>query len=302
MEQLINLQLFAAEPNITATADLDPAISVDYTSRIATNIDELRKVLGINQLTPMANGTLIKSYKLTKESAPDQVGEGETIGLTKITRKLAWSKEIVLKKYRKVATAEAIQKVAAQKAINDTDAKMTLELQKGIKKDFFASLATGTGTVTGTGLQAALAAAWAQLEVHFEDLTVDPVYFISPLDVADYLGGAQVTTQTAFGFQYIEGFLGLGTAFISPGLAKGTAYATAKQNLTGTYIPNGGDVASKFGLTYDETGLIGMTHSTITSNATIETLMLSGVQFWPEYADGVFKVTIKAATTPGTGE
>ena len=98
MEQLINLQLFAAEPDITATADLDPAISVDYTSRIATNIDELRKVLGINQLTPMANGTLIKSYKLTKENTPDQVGEGETIGLTKITRKLAWSKEIVLKK------------------------------------------------------------------------------------------------------------------------------------------------------------------------------------------------------------
>ena len=135
MEQLINLQLFA-ETNITQTADLDPAISVDYTSRIATNIDELRKVLGINQLTPMANGTLIKSYKLTKENTPDQVGEGETIGLTKITRKLAWSKEIVLKKYRKVATAEAIQKVGAQKAINDTDAKLILELQKDIKKDF----------------------------------------------------------------------------------------------------------------------------------------------------------------------
>ena len=178
MEQLINLQLFA-ETNITQTADLDPAISVDYTSRIATNIDELRKVLGINQLTPMANGTVIKSYKLTKENTPDQVGEGETIGLTKITRKLAWSKEIELKKYRKVATAEAIQKVGAQKAINDTDAKLILELQKDIKKDFFASLGKGTGTVTSTGLQAALAAAWAQLEVRFEDLTVDPVYFIS---------------------------------------------------------------------------------------------------------------------------
>lgn len=301
MKQLIDLQLFA-ETNATMATDLDPAISVDYTSRIATNIDELRQVLGINQLTPMANGTLIKSYKLTKENTPDQVGEGETIGLTKITRKLAWQKEIVLKKYRKVATAEAIQKVGAQKAINDTDAKMTLELQKDIKKDFFASLATGTGKVTGKGLQAALANAWGQVEVRFEDLTIDPIYFVSPLDVADYLGGAQITTQNAFGFQYIEGFLGLGTAIISPRLAKGTAFATAKQNLTGAYIPNGGDVASKFGLTYDETGLIGMTHSTITSNATIETLALSGVQFWPEYVDGVFKVSIEAATTAsGTG-
>lgn len=300
MRKPINLQLFA-ETNITTTKDIDPAISVDYTSRIATNINELRNVLGINQLTPMANGTLIKSYKLTKENTPEQVGEGETIGLTKITRKLAWQKEIALKKYRKVATAEAIQKVGAQKAINDTDAKMTLELQKDIKKDFFTSLGTGTGTVTGTGLQAALANAWAQIEVRFEDMTVDPVYFVSPLDVADYLGGAQVTTQTAFGFQYIEGFLGLGTAFISPALPKGTAYATAKQNLTGAYIPNGGDVASKFGLTYDETGLIGMTHATVTFNATIETLALTGVQFWPEYADGVFKVTIKGAAAAGAG-
>ena len=69
MRKPINLQLFA-ETNITTTKDIDPAISVDYTSRIATNINELRNVLGINQLTPMANGTLIKSYKLTKENAP----------------------------------------------------------------------------------------------------------------------------------------------------------------------------------------------------------------------------------------
>ncbi|RNM29860.1 hypothetical protein EDX97_09565 [Absicoccus porci] len=296
MNKLIDLQLFAAETNITTTSDLEPAISVDFTSQIAENIDELRKVLGISTLEPMATGTLIKSYKMTKENTPDQVGEGETIGLTKITRKLAWQKEITLKKFRKVATAEAIQKIGKQKAINDTDSKMVSELQKDIKKDFFASLATGTGTAKGTGLQAALANGWGAMEVRFEDLTFDPVFFISPLDVATYLGSAQITTQNAFGFQYIEGFLGLGTAILSPQLAQGTAYGTAKQNLRGAYIPNGGDVASSFGLTFDTTGLIGMTHSPITSNATIETLLMSGVQFWPEYADGVFKITINAAS------
>lgn len=298
-KKLWNLQRFAAETGAIVTADLEPAISVDFTTRISDNIDELREVLGINSLIPMANGTLIKAYKMTKENTPDQVGEGETIGLTKITRKLAWQKEITLNKYRKVATAEAIQKVGAQKALNDTDDKLTQELQHDIKKDFFSSLATGTGTTKGEGIQAALAAAWAQLEVRFEDKTVNPVYFVSPLDVADYLGKAQITTQTAFGFQYIEGFLGLGTAFISPNVPKGTAYATARENLNGAYIPAGGDVAANFGLTFDETGLIGMTHSTVTSNATIETLMMSGVQFWPEYVDGVFKVTITAPTSTG---
>lgn len=294
MKDLFDLQMFAATVNTTATTDLEPAISIDYTSRIAKNIEELREILGIQSMTPMANGSLVKAYKLTKENSPAQVAEGEEIALTKISRKLAWSKEITLNKYRKVATAEAIQKVGSQKAINDTDTKLVSEIQKDIKKEFFTALATGTGAVTGVGLQKALANAWAQLEVRFEDLTVNPVYFVSPLDVADYLGNAQISTQTAFGFQYIEGFMGLGTAFIVPSLAKGTAYATAKENLGGAYIPNGGDVAANFGLTYDESGLVGMTHSAQTSNATIETLAMSGVVFYPEYVDGVFKVTISA--------
>lgn len=285
MKNLFNLQMFAA-------ADLEPAISIDYTSRLAKNIDDLRNILGIQTMTPMNNGNLVKAYKLTKDTSPEQVGEGETIGLTTISRKLAWSKEIVLKKYRKVASAEAIQKVGAQVAINDTDAKLVSELQKDIKKDFLTALGTGTGTATGTGLQAALADAWAQVEVRFEDITASPVFFVSPLDVAEYLGQAQITTQEAFGFQYLEGFLGLGTAFIIPSLAKGTAYATAKENLGGAYVPNGGDVASNFGLTFDESGLVGMTHSAQTSNATIETLAMTGVVFYPEYVDGVFKVTI----------
>lgn len=91
MKQLIDLQLFAAEDNLTVTTDLEPAISVDFTSRIAENIDELRQILSVNELTPMASGTLIKAYKLEKANSPAQVGEGEDIGLTKITRKLAWT-------------------------------------------------------------------------------------------------------------------------------------------------------------------------------------------------------------------
>lgn len=301
MEQLINLQLFAAEDNLTITTDLEPAISVDFTSRIAENIDELRQILSVNELTPMASGTLIKAYKLAKANSPAQVGEGEDIGLTKITRKLAWTKELGLLKFRKATSAEAIQKIGSQKALNDTDAKMVSELEYQVLDDFYTNLATGTGTATGVGLQAALANAWGAMSVYYKKKTVSPIYFVSSLDVADYLGSAQLTTQTAFGLTYIENFLGLGTVVVSPNLAKGTAYATAKENLNGAYIPSGGDVASNFGLTFDTTGLIGMTHSVITRNATVESLLMSGVMFFPEYVDGVFKVTIKAATASGTG-
>ena len=82
---------------------------------------------------------------------------------------------------------------------------------------------------------------------------------------------------------------------VSPTLEKGKILATAKENLHGAYIPaNSGDVASTFGLTADSTGLVGMTHATKSDNATVDTLAMCGVVFYPEMLDGVFVGTISA--------
>lgn len=288
----VNLQRFAAETNTTMAADLEPAISVDFTSRISENITELQRVLGISELIPMAAGTDVKIYEMKKANAPAQVGEGEEIPLTEITRKLRSTITLDLDKYRKNTTAEAIQKVGRDLAINQTDEKLINEIQKDIKKAFYTGLATGTGTAAGKNLQVTLANLWAKLQTRYEDMDVTPIFFINPQDVADYLGSAQITMQTTFGFTYIENFLGLGTAIVSPQVTAKTVYATAQENLNGAYVPVSGDVAQTFGLTYDQTGTIGMTHSTKTDNATIDTLVMSCIKFFPEYADGVFKGTI----------
>ena len=249
-------------------------------------------MLGVSELIPMAAGTDIKIYEMKRVNTPAQVGEGETIPLTEITRKLKTTITLDLDKYRKNTTAEAIQKVGRSLAVNQTDEKLISEIQKDIKKSFYTTLATGTGTATGTNLQITLANLWAKLQTRYEDMDVSPIYFINPQDVADYLGTAQIDMQTAFGFTYIENFLGLGTAIISPQVTAKTVYATAKENLNGAYVPVSGDVAQTFSLTYDETGTIGMTHQMKTDNATIDTLIMSCVKFFPEYADGVFKGTI----------
>lgn len=293
LEKMMNLQMFA-DANATTTVDLEPAVSIDFTSRLGGNIDKFREILGITDMIPMSTGTVIKAYKLAKENTPEQVGEGEVIPLTKITRKLAWSKELTLKKYRKATSAEAIQKVGYDKAINDTDEKLVKEIQKEIKADFFTSLESGTGTATGTNLQTACANLWGKLQERYEDSDVTPVYFINPLDVAEYLGTAQITTQNAFGLTYIENFLGMGNAIITKSIAAKTVYATVGENLNGAYVPNGGAIANAFGLTMDETGYVGMTHATASNTATLETLVMSGVMFFPEYVDGVFKATITA--------
>ena len=297
--RLSGLQLFAAEENTTKTTDLEPAISVDFTSRLQSNITELQNLLGITDLDPMTSGSTIKIYKMEQVNTPQQVGEGETIGLTKIQQKLARTIEMTLKKFRKQTTAEAIQRSGRDLAINKTDEKLVSSIQKSIKKDFYTVLLTGTGTASGTGLQATLSAAWVAVAKFYEDEDATPIYFVSSDDVAEYLA-------TAFGISYIQDFLGLGTVVIAPSLTKGKLVATAKENLRGAYVPaQSSDLAQSFGLTTDSTGLIGMTHAVSSDNATIDTLMFSSVVFYPELLDGVIVATInaaEAASTDATGK
>lgn len=296
MKSKFDLQLFAAATNTIVTADLDPAISIDCVSRLNSNIAELRQVLGITEMEPMPAGTSIKIYTLEQVNTPNQVGEGEDIPLTEIKRKLARTIELTLKKYRKNTTAEAIQKVGRDMAINKTDEKLLSGIQKGIKADFYSMLGTGTGSASGTTLQSALSAAWGAIKKFYVDEDATPIYFASSDDVADYLGTAQITMQQAFGMSYVEDFLGLGTLVVSPSLTKGKLIATAKENLHGAYVPaNTGDVARTFGLTSDTTGLVGMTHQPISGNATVDTLVFSGVVFYPELLDGVIVSTISPA-------
>lgn len=296
MKKKFDLQLFTVPTNETTTNDLAPAISVDYVSRITENIRTLQQILGIVDMEPMAVGTTIKMYT-ESVTLGAQVAEGEEINLSKATRVLAATKELTLGKYLKEVTAESIQKYGRDRAINKTDEKIVGEIRKGIKNNFFSLLATGTGTATaGASLQAALANVWAALQTRFDDMDVTPVYFVSSTDVAGYLGTANISTQTAFGFSYVEDFLGLGTVIINPNLTAGTVIGTVMENLNGAYAPaTGGDLAEAFNLTSDESGLVGMTHQAKTGNASLQTLLFCSVLFYPEYLDGVIKGSITGA-------
>lgn len=296
MKKKFDLQLFTVPINETVTTDLAPAISVDYTSRIAENITALQELLGVTELQPMAAGSTIKVYSETVTMGA-QVAEGEQLNLSKVSRQVAATYELTLKKYLKEVTAESIQKFGRDRAINRTDDKLIGEIRKGIKTDFFTLLGTGTGTAaSGSTLQQVLANVWAALQTTFEDKDVTPVFFVSPTDVANYLGLATITMQTAFGFSYVENFLGLGKAIINPGLTAGTVIGTVEENLNGAYVPaTGGDLAESFNLTSDESGLVGMVHMPNVSNASIDTLLFSGVKFYPELLNGVIKGTITGA-------
>lgn len=298
------------ETNVTKAADLAPEITIDYTNRFATGIKKLQKLLGITALTPVSSGATIKTYKYTTDIEDGNVAEGEYIPLSKVSRALDQTYSLTLQKWRRNTTAEAIQLKGRSAAINDTDSRFIAALQNEVKDDLFAAITGATKTsAAGFNLQAALANMWGALTQIFEDYDgfADPdddgadgrfVFFVNPLDVAEYLGQATITTQTAFGMSYLKNFLGLGTTFTTAKVTKGTVFGTAAQNLNMYYVPaTGGDLAQTFGLTGDATGLIGMTHAAVSTNATIDTLVMGGWKIFPEISDAVLKGTI-SGTAP----
>ena len=291
-----NLQLFAVDANTVQAADLAKVRDVDFAERFSTGIDTLLKMLGVTRKIEKKAGEVLKVYKVDGTLADGTVAEGEVIPLSKYNTTYEAIGEAELKKWRKVTTAEAISEKGYGQAVNDTNEKMLKDIQKGIRSNFVAKLGTGTGSATGAGLQATLAQVWGKMQVLFEDTSVEVVYFMNPLDVADYLGSAQISTQTAFGMSYIENFLGMGTAILAADIPKGKIYATAAENIVCYYIPvTSGDMGQAFNLTADATGLIGIHTGATYNNLSAETVAASGVGLFAEKIDGVVIGSITGA-------
>jgi hypothetical protein len=281
--------------NMVKSTDIEPAISYDHIDGITTGFKRLMEVLGINRIRKIANGAKIALYKTTVGTVADQVAEGEDIPLTKVERKKVKEITVSLKKYRKSVTAEAIQADGYEHAVNDTDDALVQKVRGVVKAGFFTNLALGSGTATaGATLQAAMANAMAALQTKYEDSDITPIFIVNTSDVYAYLGTAAISTQNAFGFSYLKDFLGLGDVIVTSAVESGTVYATAKENLNAAMPDGGSDVARALGMSADASGTVLMKHSQNGTNASLETLLMTGVVFYAEDLSGVIKATISA--------
>jgi len=293
----------SAETNLIMDADLAKVREVEFVNLFEENVKKLMEALGVTRKIAKAEGTVLKSYVADGTLEDGEVAEGELIPLSHFETKPVSFKEITLKKWRKATSAEAIIDKGYEQAVDMTTDKMLSLVQKGIRADFFDFLADAgtekedekthekytTGTVvTGKTFQDAIAQAWGSLQVLFEDNDISAVYFVNPMDVADYLGSATVTTQTAFGFTYIKDFLGMGTAILNKDVPKGTVYATASENIVLYYINvKGSGLNNAFAFESDETGYIGIHEVPDYNNMTVSDTVVSGIVLFPERADGI---------------
>ena len=285
----------AAEENAIKKAQIAKVRELDFALKFGENVQNLIKMLGITRKIPVTAGTVLKVLKTTGTLQSGIVAEGDIIPLSQYHTEWTPVAEATLNKWRKATTAEAILKGGYDQAVNGTNKKLLLDIQKSIRTQFITFLATGSASASGTGLQAALANAWGKLQVLFEDDAVEAVYFLNPMDVSDYLGTATITVQNAFGMKYIEDFLGLGTVILTATVPQGAFYATAKENIVAYYInvneANGLGEAFDFS-TDSETGMIGIHEDGNYTRMQEETVAISGITLFAEKIDGVVVGTI----------
>jgi hypothetical protein len=289
----------AAENGLIKKADLARAREIDFVYRFEDGIKKLIEALGITRKIPKTAGTNLKAYKATGTLLDGLVAEGDIIPLSHYKTVPVNFAEITIKKWRKATSAEAIVEKGYDQAVQMTTDEMLKDVQKGIKKNFFSFLASGTGLASGTTFQDTIAQIWGQLQVLYEDTEMEAVYFMNQLDAASYLGSAPITMQTAFGMTYIEDFLGLGTVIFNSSVPKGTIYGTAKENIVLYYVPvNGADLENAFEFTSDELGYIGIHETPDYDNITSKDTVMCGMVLFAERLDGIVKGSIGGTITP----
>lgn len=284
----------AAENNLIKNSDLARVRQIDFVSQFGYNTKKLMELLGVMRLIPKQAGTMLKRHTVTGTLEDGNVAEGDIIPLSKYTTVETPLKEIELKKWRKATSAEAILDKGYDQAVDETSDKMLQDIQGKIRTGIIGSLTIDKQpTASGANTQAALADAWGKLANIFENDAVETVYFLNPMDIASYLATAQITVQQAFGFSYVENFLGLGTVILNSGIVAGTFKATAKQNMVGYYVPaNEADLAKAFDFVSDETGLIAVHEYADYDRLTADSTFLSGIEIFADNAGGVIAGTI----------
>lgn len=284
----------SAESNLIKNSDLATVRQIDFVSQFGYNTKKLMELLGVMRLIPKQAGTMLKRHTVTGTLEDGNVAEGDIIPLSKYTTVDTPLKEITLKKWRKATSAEAILDKGYEQAADETGEKMVSDIQSQIRSGIIASLTIdGQPTASGANTQSALADAWGKLANIFENDAVQTVYFLNPMDIASYLATAQITVQTAFGFNYVEDFLGLGTVILNSGITKGTFKATAKENMVGYYVPaNEADLAKAFAFVSDETGLIAVHEYADYDRLTADSTFLSGIEIFADNEAGVIAGTI----------
>lgn len=298
-----------AKENLTKTTDIkvNPR-EVDFVTRFSRNWEHLRDILGIMRPIKKAPGTVLKSKYATLTLHDGNIGEGEEIPYSKAEIKTKDYATITIEKYAKGVSIEAIKDYGYDVAVQMTDDEFLFQLQSNVTNRFYKYLNGGELASEETTWQKALAMAMGQVLNKFKLMhrtATRVVGFVNVLDLYDYLGGAQITVQSEFGFNYIKNFMGYDTVFLlsEDEIQRGRVIATPVENIVMYYVDPADSDFARAGLEFTvdgETPLLGFHTQGNYSTAVSEAFAIMGVTLFAEYIDGIAVIDVDATPTLGT--
>ena len=288
---------------VTMTTDFTvEARRADFVTSFAQNWNALREIMGVARPIKKQPGTVLKSYKATLTLEDGNVAEGAEIPLSKAKVTEVAHADLTIKKYGKGITIEDVDKYGPEVAIELTDEAFQNELLGEMMGEFYEFAQTGTLKPVGaTDVQMGVALAVGAVKDKFKKMHKDGsrvVVWVNTMDAYRYLGAANLSTQTAFGIEYVKGFMGAETLILSSEIAEGKIVATPVNNIVDYYADPSNSGFARMGLRYTvdtEAPMLGFAVEGDYSTATGINWAIMGHKLWAEYLDAIAVVTVSAA-------
>ena len=304
----LGLQVFAAPDNMTGQAQIQVrAREIDFVTSFGKNLQALLDILGITRMIRKENGSALKTKEVKGTLQSGDVPEGNEIPLSQYTVEEKVFDTIKIDKYRKSVSIEAIAERGYDAAVQSTDEEFKSDLTNVVSDRFYAQLKAGSLVGHESTWQMAFAMAIGKVVNKFQEMkrTATGIsVWVNTLDVYKYLGAADITLQTAFGFKYMKNFMGADTVFVTSQIPEGVVIATPINNIAAYYVDPGDSEFAKAGLQYttdSATGFIGFHVQGTYERAISDMFAIMGLRLYCEYLDAIAYISVGGADTQTLG-
>lgn len=305
----LGLQVFTAPAGMTGDAQIQVrAREIDFVTSFGKNMQALLDILGIVRMIKKENETVLKTKIVKGKLKSGEVGEGEEIPMSQYTVEEKPFDTIKIEKYRKGVSLEAIAEKGYEAAVQSTDDEFKSDLQTVVTDKFYAQLKAGSLVGHESTWQMAVAMAIGKVKDKFKKMkrtATGVAVWVNTLDVYKYVGAADITLQTAFGFEYMKNFLGADVVFITSEIPENTVVATPLNNIVAYYVDPGDSEFARAGLPFttdSATGFIGF-HTEGTYNRMIsDNYAIMGLRLFCEYLDAIAYIAVGGSDTQTLGK
>lgn len=304
----LGLQVFAAPDNMTGQAQIQVrAREIDFVTSFGKNLQALLDILGITRMIRKENGSALKTKEVKGTLQSGDVPEGNEIPLSQYTVEEKVFDTIKIDKYRKSVSIEAIAERGYDAAVQSTDEEFKSDLTNVVSDRFYAQLKAGSLVGHESTWQMAFAMAIGKVVNKFQEMkrtATGIAVWVNTLDVYKYLGAADITLQTAFGFKYMKNFMGADTVFVTSQIPEGVVIATPINNIAAYYVDPGDSEFAKAGLQYttdSATGFIGFHVQGTYERAISDMFAIMGLRLFCEYLDAIAYISVGGADTQTLG-